>query len=67
MVFDVWDNVEPKLSPTELEAIQQVCVNGQFSAVDLTRELTARKAKGANAVKAYLDWLMNEVRALLEH
>lgn len=51
----------------DLEAIQQVCVNGQFSAVDLTRELTARKAKGANAVKAYLDWLMNEVRALLEH
>ncbi|UID71948.1 hypothetical protein DRO_B0005 (plasmid) [Deinococcus radiodurans R1 = ATCC 13939 = DSM 20539] len=61
------ERLKVKLSPTELEAIQQVCVNGQFSAVDLTRELTARKAKGANAVKAYLDWLMNEVRALLEH
>lgn len=41
-----------------LETLRQVCVKGQFSAVEIARELSGCKAKGNDAVKAYLDQLL---------
>lgn len=42
----------------DYEVIKQACLDGKASAIDLTRELAARKAKGNGEIKAYLQELL---------